>query len=112
MRIVLSVETYRVAFNSDHFVKLSQRIVPGVLTDPCFSLSQGKMERVLRIDQGSNCNVSLLNIIPHCHGTHTECLSHVTDNNLAITDVVTAPFYLGALLTVKPTPLRATVDTY
>ena len=31
-----------------------------------------------RVDQGGSCNCSTLTLTPHCHGTHTECVGHLT----------------------------------
>lgn len=30
------------------------------------------------VDQGGSCNCNVLTLVPHCHGTHTECVGHLT----------------------------------
>ena len=30
--------------------------------------------------QGSGCNFEQLTLVPHCNGTHTECIGHITKN--------------------------------
>ncbi len=36
---------------------------------------------------GGSCNCSELRLVPHCNGTHTECVGHVTRAPVHITDV-------------------------
>jgi kynurenine formamidase len=52
--------------------------------------------------QGGSCNVRVLELNPHCNGTHTECVSHVTDDTLAVGELLRAPLYLAALVTIAP----------
>ncbi len=30
------------------------------------------------VSQGASCNCAVYTLAPHCHGTHTECVGHVT----------------------------------
>lgn len=38
--------------------------------------------------RGGSCNVKEYRITPHCHGTHTECVSHIVDQEISVAEVV------------------------
>jgi kynurenine formamidase len=54
--------------------------------------------------RGGSCNARVLTLNPHCNGTHTECVGHLTDDDRAVTvgALVREPLYLAALVTVDP----------
>jgi kynurenine formamidase len=54
--------------------------------------------------QGGSCNVRVVTLNAHCNGTHTECVSHVTDEVLALSGLLRAPLYLAAVVTIAPAP--------
>ena len=51
------------------------------------------------VAEGGSCNVDVLQITPHCNGTHTECVGHITDQPVSLYDAWT------------PRPLRARLVT-
>ncbi len=51
---------------------------------------------------GASCNCSTLTLTPHCNGTHTECVGHLTTQPLDAFRVVPAGWLPAALLTVAP----------
>lgn len=53
-------------------------------------------------EAGGSCNVSRLSLVPHCHGTHTECAGHITDKPLSIQDIQLPAFMLARVITVTP----------
>ncbi|MFK8028601.1 MAG: cyclase family protein [Gammaproteobacteria bacterium] len=51
--------------------------------------------------QGGSCNAERITLNPHCNGTHTECVGHLTTDRVSINDVCPAlPLYC-ALVTVE-----------
>src|SRR5690242_3032424 len=36
--------------------------------------------------RGGSCNFEKLSLIPHCNGTHTECVGHITDERMSVRD--------------------------
>jgi hypothetical protein len=48
-------------------------------------------------------------LAPHCHGTHTECIGHLTDNAETLAGLTPVPPVLAALISVRPEPLGAAV---
>jgi len=57
------------------------------------------------VASGASCNCSVYTLSPHCHGTHTECVGHVTDNAPALAGLTPAPPALAVLVSVRPEPL-------
>jgi|SRR5579883_263948 len=52
--------------------------------------------------QGASCNCEVIEFIPHCHGTHTESVGHLTTERFPLS-AVTLPFFLPCLLiSVQP----------
>lgn len=68
-----------------------------------------------RVATGASCNCATLTLAPHCHGTHTECVGHVTRDDAHLgTRTPVAPA-LALLVTVQPesssgAPVKVTSD--
>lgn len=54
------------------------------------------------IRRGGSCNCSSYALTPHCSGTHTECVGHITAERVSVRDLALAPLYAAALLSVTP----------
>jgi hypothetical protein len=54
------------------------------------------------VSRGASCNCSVYVLSPHCHGTHTECVGHVTDNAAALAGLTPVPPALALLVSVRP----------
>lgn len=51
---------------------------------------------------GASCNCEAITLIPHCQGTHTECVGHLTRETLDAHRVVPAGLLPAVLLSVAP----------
>lgn len=51
---------------------------------------------------GGSCNCELLTLAPHCNGTHTECVGHVTDERIAVADRLRGGLLLALLVSLQP----------
>ncbi len=60
--------------------------------------------------QGGSCNCELLTLAPHCNGTHTECVGHVTEDRVAVSDCVAGGLVPALLVTLEPIDEAATID--
>jgi kynurenine formamidase len=58
--------------------------------------------------EGGSCNCEQLTLIPHCNGTHTECVGHVTDDRVAIAERVRGGILLALLVSLHPVAARST----
>jgi arylformamidase len=55
---------------------------------------------------GGSCNCEVLTLAPHCNGTHTECVGHVTDERIAVSERLAGGVQLAQLVTVEPRAAR------
>jgi len=63
---------------------------------------------------GGSFNVDCLSLIPHCNGTHTETVGHITDAQVWIADAIKQPLLVAILITVDQTAadLSSETDSY
>lgn len=54
--------------------------------------------------RGGSCNFEHYTFIPHCNGTHTECIGHVTDERIAIRDCLQDVLIRAVLVSIEPRP--------
>jgi arylformamidase len=52
--------------------------------------------------RGGSCNFEQTTLIPHCNGTHTECVGHITKERISIRDRLQDTFVTASLITVTP----------
>ena len=62
--------------------------------------------------QGGNCNFEEYKLIPHCNGTHTECVGHISFQRISINNVLKDSFIPSTLITVLPENANETDDKY
>lgn len=60
------------------------------------------------VRRGGSCNCSSYSLTPHCNGTHTECVGHVTADPVAIRDISIDHVSPAWLVTVAPERADAT----
>jgi kynurenine formamidase len=65
---------------------------------------------ILDTRQGGSCNCETLTLTPHCHGTHTECVGHITRQRGYIPSVLTLDFLAATLISVQPAGREITAD--
>ena len=63
------------------------------------------------VRQGGSCNCATYTVTPHCNGTHTECVGHVTAEPDSVRDRITAALMPALLVTVVPTLASTTPET-
>lgn len=52
--------------------------------------------------QGGSVNFEQYTFIPHCNGTHTECVGHITDERISVRDCLQDVIFPAILVTVEP----------
>ena len=62
--------------------------------------------------RGGSCNFEQYTFIPHCNGTHTECVGHITQERISIRDCLQDAFVSADLISVEPEKTSETKDTY
>jgi arylformamidase len=56
---------------------------------------------------GASCNCAVHSLAPHCHGTHTECIGHVTRTPVTIASLTPVAPCVALVVSVRPEPLGA-----
>jgi len=59
---------------------------------------------------GASCNCGVYTLSPHCHGTHTECVGHLTDDGTGVATRTPVPPCVALLVTVRPRRLGTVPD--
>jgi kynurenine formamidase len=52
--------------------------------------------------KGGSCNFESYTFIPHCNGTHTECVGHITRERISVRDCLQDVFVAAVLVSVEP----------
>lgn len=60
---------------------------------------------------GGSCNCEEYRLTPHCNGTHTECVGHVTVERSSVHELVKNGPEIALLLSVQPVPAAETTET-
>lgn len=55
-----------------------------------------------QVAQGASTNFNNIAFNPHAHGTHTECLGHITRDFFSVNRALTTFFFVAELITVTP----------
>jgi len=63
------------------------------------------------VREGGSCNCATYVLTPHCNGTHTECLGHITQDRISVHEICASALHLALLVTVDPVPASATTES-
>ena len=55
-----------------------------------------------RVSQGAAVNFNSISFNPHAHGTHTECLGHITKAFYSVNDALKSFFFMAEVITISP----------
>jgi kynurenine formamidase len=56
------------------------------------------------VARGASCNCEVITLIPHCNGTHTECVGHLTAERLDASRVAPLGLVPALLVSIDPEP--------
>lgn len=56
-----------------------------------------------KVSEGATTNFNTITFNPHAHGTHTECVGHITSAFYSINQALKKFFFIAELITIKPT---------
>ncbi len=62
--------------------------------------------------RGGSVNFEQVKFIPHCNGTHTECVGHITYERISVNDCLQDAFIPASLISVKPEKAAETDENY
>jgi len=64
-----------------------------------------KFKKIRRVSKNDSTNFNSISFIPHAHGTHTECVGHITKEFHSINKNLKQFFFLAEVVTVAPEKL-------
>lgn len=64
------------------------------------------------VRRGGSCNFEVYTFIPHCNGTHTECVGHITRDRVSIHERLKDSLIPATLITIMPRSPHEVPDTY
>lgn len=62
--------------------------------------------------RGGSCNFEQVTLIPHCNGTHTECVGHLTRERISVHDCLRDAFILATLVSIEPENALESGESY
>lgn len=62
--------------------------------------------------QGGACNFEQITLVPHCNGTHTECIGHITHNRYSVQNQLKESLIPATLVSVIPEKALNSKDQY
>ena len=62
--------------------------------------------------RGGSCNFEQVKFIPHCNGTHTECVGHITQRRISVHDCLKDTFIPATIVTVEPVKASESQEVY
>lgn len=62
--------------------------------------------------RGGSCNVDQITMIPHCNGTHTECVGHIVDERQSVHQLLQDTLVAARLITISPEIVSGNTDHY
>lgn len=82
----------------------------GVLKASAGAVKAGRLIGDTR--EGGSCNFEEFTFIPHCNGTHTECVGHISLERFSIHETLRDSFIPATLITVEPENAMASNENY
>ena len=64
------------------------------------------------VSEGGSCNFEKVSMVPHCNGTHTECLGHITEVKFAIREQLRDALLPATLVSLQPSSGKGEKESY
>ena len=90
-------------------IDISLPLKAGLDNPTAWYVPEVKMDAVImgdwigEVKQGGSVNFFNISFNPHGHGTHTECVGHISENKESVNDCITSYFFNAQLISIKPT---------
>lgn len=62
--------------------------------------------------RGGSCNFERVTFVPHCNGTHTECVGHITNERISVRDCLKDAFVPATLVSVDAENAVGSSESY
>lgn len=61
---------------------------------------------------GGSCNFDQITMIPHCNGTHTESIGHITNRRISVHECLRDALVPATLVSIEPESAKQTNESY
>lgn len=109
-KITRNDKTFSVNF--DLPIDLSIPLRHGSENPSCFYLGNPRIEPIRAesfvgsIAEGGSCNCEEIHISPHGHGTHTECVGHISKERIPVSSAFNRYHFLSQIISITPQVLE------
>jgi len=116
LTINLNGITYKVLFDKAHCIAIPMIFngnQPNTYNvDAAVSSPYRDDQFVGDVTQGGPCNFESYSLIPHCNGTHTECIGHLSYERIDVQSTLEDSLIPCTLISVTPVKANETSETY
>lgn len=98
--ITINTKKYRINLSEPLDISMSLRMSDANVN--AWYVDPPKIEEVQSVSNGDSTNFNTITFNPHAHGTHTECVGHITKEFRSINKVLTTFFFKAEVITVAP----------
>lgn len=108
MTATITINTKKYTVNLSLPLDISIPIRASLTNPNAWYIDQPKIEAVqlgewvASVKEGASVNFNNIQFNPHAHGTHTECVGHITERFYSINDHLKHFFWLAEVITVAP----------
>lgn len=108
MKAILNIDSQTISVDLSQPIDISLPITADGKNPLAWYLEQPVIEPVKmgdwtgKVSRGASTNFNNIAFNPHGHGTHTECLGHITKDFYSINDALKTFFFTGELVSIAP----------
>ncbi|ACV25798.1 cyclase family protein [Kangiella koreensis] len=62
--------------------------------------------------KGGSCNADSIQLVPHCNGTHTESIHHISDQKVSVGSLLNNSLSFACVISIEPKLAEESSDTY
>jgi len=62
--------------------------------------------------RGGSCNFESYTLVPHCNGTHTECVGHITQARISLHNLLAETMFPATVISISPTTNTTRLESY
>ena len=96
------MDSYKLICDISISLKFNGRQPNAYGVEPAASLACESGDMIGDTRRGGSVNFEQITLIPHCNGTHTECVGHITNERISIRDCLRDAFLAAVLVSVEP----------
>ena len=112
MVITVQIEKYRYQIDLSKPLSIAIPLNFNQAQPNVFAVETATAQNLGDTRHGASCNFEQIKFTPHCNGTHTECVGHITHQRIGVHDCLRDAFIFAALVTIEPENANETTETY